>query len=391
MKEGWKIEKLDKIGKIVSGATPRSNVAEYWDGDILWLTPKDLGKLGGEIYITASSRKITALGLKSCSSQLMPKGSIIMSSRAPIGHLGIAADVICTNQGCKSIVPNENMVSKFVYYYLLKSRKELNSLGTGAVFPEISGRIFGAFEIPVPPLSEQQKIVEKLDTAFDLIDRAKANIEKNIHNAKELFQSKLNQVFSEKGEGWEEVELAKVCTMKRGHNPPKSKFIYEPKEGYVRFYQIRDGSSEKNAVYVPDTPQLQRVEPDDILMVAYRHVGRAFRGVSGCFNVALCKISNNDQSVLDNDFLFYLIPSDVIRGELLKHSERSLIPSMSVEHLKKLAIPLPPINEQKAIVELLNIFRDSTDALIYKYQQKLNNLEEMKKSILEKAFKGELI
>ena len=78
--------------------------------------------------------------------------------------------------------------------------------------------------MPIPSLSEQQQIVEKLDTAFDLIDRAKANIEKNIQNAKELFQSKLNQVFSEKGEGWEEIALYKVCTMKRGHNPPKSNF-----------------------------------------------------------------------------------------------------------------------------------------------------------------------
>ena len=87
-------------------------------------------------------------------------------------------------------------------------------------------------------------------------------------------------MFENKGEGWEKKRFGELCTLTRGHNPPKSKFIPEPKEGYVRFYQIRDGWSDDYTVYVPETPQLHKVEPDEILMVAYRHIGKVFRGVS---------------------------------------------------------------------------------------------------------------
>ena len=153
---------------------------------------------------------------------------------------------------------------------------------------------------------------------------------------------------------WEEVALGQLCKLTRGHNPPKSKFIHEPRENYVRFYQIRDGWSDKHIVFVPNTPQLHKVEPTDMLMVAYRHIGRVFRGVEGAFNVALCKISNTSREKLDDDFLFYMIPTDIIKGELMKRSERSLIPSMSVNHLKEITIPLPPLTQQKQIVAILD-------------------------------------
>jgi type I restriction enzyme S subunit len=155
-------------------------------------------------------------------------------------------------------------------------------------------------------------------------------------------------------EDWKLMEFEDLCELTRGHNPPKSKFINEPKKGYVRFYQIRDGWSDNYKVYVPDTNQLHTVLPADMLMVAYRHIGKVFRGVTGAFNVALCKISNKNNDILNDDYIFYMIPSEIIRGELMKRSERSLIPSMSVVHLKSLMIPVPPIQEQKQIVEILD-------------------------------------
>ena len=158
---------------------------------------------------------------------------------------------------------------------------------------------------------------------------------------------------SQDGE-WPTEEFGKVVILERGHNPPKSEFIYEPKKGYVRFWQIRDGWSDENAVYVPDTRKLHKAKKDDILMVAYRHIGRCFRGVEGAYNVALCKISNGDRDRLDDDFLFYMIGSEHIKGELLKRSQRSLIPSMSVKHLEKIQVPVPPKAEQKRIVSILD-------------------------------------
>lgn len=275
--------------------------------------------------------------------------------------------------------------------YIFRGGLDMSKVITGAAQPQITRTSLEPVEISYPEsISEQNRIVKILDGVFEKIGKAKENTEKNLQNSRELFESYLQSVLESKGEDWEEKKLGEVCQLTRGHNPPKSKFINELREGYVRFYQIRDGWSDDYAVYVPDTTQLHRVLPDEILMVAYRHIGKVFRGVSGAFNVALCKISNIRKDILDNDFLFYLIPTDIIKGELMKRSGRSLIPSMSVEHLKELVIPLPPLSEQKIIVKKLNELSEQTKRLEEIYKQKLGDLEELKKSILSKAFAGEL-
>ena len=207
------------------------------------------------------------------------------------------------------------------------------------------------FSVTYPTaIPEQQRIVAILDEAFAGI--ATANAKKNLANARELFESTLQSLLMQQGQGWKMERLDALTKLARGHNPPKSKFSRELKSGYIRFYQIRDGGTDDYAVYVPDTPQLHKMKKEDIMMVAYRHVGRAFRGVEGAFNVALCKISNDRRDLLDDDYLFHLIPSRFVKGELLKRSERSLIPSMSIEHLKELKIPLPPLHEQQHIVKV---------------------------------------
>jgi type I restriction enzyme S subunit len=115
----WEIRKLKRFSSIVNGSTPQSTTTEYWDGDIVWVTPVDLGGLKKEKIIIDSARKITKLGLNSCGTSMTPKGSIILSTRAPIGHLAIAGTDTCTNQGCKTIVPDQNQVSNsYLYYYL---------------------------------------------------------------------------------------------------------------------------------------------------------------------------------------------------------------------------------------------------------------------------------
>lgn len=187
-------------------------------------------------------------------------------------------------------------------------------------------------------------------------------------------------------EGWEVKDLGYLCELTRGYNPPKSKFSNHPKEGFVRFYQIRDGWSDEYAVYVPDTPQLHKVSSDEILMVAYRHIGRAFRGVTGAFNVALCKISNKKKLLLNDDFLFYMIPTDIIKGELMKRSERSLIPSMSVDHLRKIRIPTPPLSEQQRIVAVLDQAFTAIDKAKANLQQNIENARQLFQSELNRIF-----
>lgn len=187
-------------------------------------------------------------------------------------------------------------------------------------------------------------------------------------------------------QGWEIKKLGELCKLTRGHNPPKSKFINEPRDGYVRFYQIRDGWADDYIVYVPDSPQLHKVGPEDILMVAYRHIGKVFRGVTGAFNVALCKISINRKDLLDENYLFYIIPTNIIQGELMKRSERSLIPSMSIEHLKEISIPLPSLAEQQRIVAILDEAFDAIARAKANAEQNLKNARELFESYLANIF-----
>ncbi|MBW4647580.1 MAG: restriction endonuclease subunit S [Kastovskya adunca ATA6-11-RM4] len=187
-------------------------------------------------------------------------------------------------------------------------------------------------------------------------------------------------------ERWTEKKFGEIALLNRGHNPPKSQFIHKPREGYVRFYQIRDGNNDDYEVYVPDTPKLHKVEPDDILMVAYRHIGRVFRGAKGAFNVALCKITNKDRSIIDNDYLFYIIPTEFVRGELMKQAERSLIPSMSVKHLAEIKIPVPPLPEQKRIVAILDEAFEGIDRAIANTKKNLANSRELFESYLNAIF-----
>jgi len=288
-------------------------------------------------------------------------------------------------------IKNETEVLyRFLYIQIQMALEKFKkqSVGAGTKFLKIG--MINSLVVSTPPIEEQKRIVAILDQAFADIEKARATAEKNLKNARELFDSYLQQVFSQGGEGWVEKKIGDVTDLARGHNPPKSKFIYEPREGYVRFYQIRDGKSDKHAVYVPSSPKLHYVTKDDILMVAYRHVGGAFRGVEGAFNVALCKITNKDRKTLHDDFLFHLIPSSFIKGELLKASERSLIPSMSVKHLASLSIPIPPPQDQDEIVRKINSMERKCKLLESVHQSKVNALDELKKSILQKAFSGEL-
>jgi type I restriction enzyme S subunit len=288
---------------------------------------------------------------------------------------------------------NTNVLSKYIFYLFQTEFIEQlvieNTRGTTGITSIRTDSIL-EFPVPILAIAEQRRIVAILDEAFAGIATAKANTVKNLRNARALFERHLNSVFSQHGDEWKMVRLDSLTKLARGHNPPKSKFSQEKKPGYVRFYQIRDGATDDYAVYVPDTPQLHKMKKDDIMLVAYRHVGRAFRGVEGAFNVALCKITNARRDLLDDDFLFHLIPSQYVKGELLKRSERSLIPSMSIEHLREIKIPLPPIREQQILIKTIRKLTEDIQRLEAIYQRKLTALDELKQSLLHQAFSGQL-
>lgn len=166
----WKTVKLSELGTIVGGATPATSRDEYYNGDIPWLTPKDLAEYSAR-YISRGERNITKAGLKSCSAKMLPKGTVLFSSRAPIGYVAIAKNDICTNQGFKSVIPNANVSSLFLYYLLKYNKEKIEAVGSGTTFKEVSGSTMRNVEVYVPiELRTQNKIAHILNSIDSKIE-----------------------------------------------------------------------------------------------------------------------------------------------------------------------------------------------------------------------------
>lgn len=173
--EGWQSAPLGEVCRIVSGSTPRTGVAEYWGGDIKWITPNDLSKDRSQ-FIQRGERNLTAAGYESCSARLFPAGSVIVSSRAPIGYVAIAGSEMCTNQGCKTAVPPHFIDSRYLYWFLLNAKPDLEARASGTTFKEISAKRFAETRFWWPGLDEQRRVVEILEDLFSRVDAAVGDV-----------------------------------------------------------------------------------------------------------------------------------------------------------------------------------------------------------------------
>lgn len=191
----WEVKKLKDIGKISSGGTPSTSNDNNFGGNIAWITPADLTGYKDK-FISKGKRNLSEAGLKNSSAKILPKGTILFSSRAPIGYVAIAQNEISTNQGFKNLTPNESAISEYVYYYLLGSKNLAEQSASGTTFKEISATAFSNLPIPLPPLSEQNLIVAEIDRRFAIVDKTLNLIDKSIQNAKNLKQSILKKAFS---------------------------------------------------------------------------------------------------------------------------------------------------------------------------------------------------
>ena len=168
--DGWKTFKLEEVAEIVGGGTPSTDNSDYWGGEIPWLTPRDLST-NEDRFVSHGERNITKLGLENSSAKLLPAGTILLTTRAPIGYLAIASNPICTNQGFKSLIPNYQLVDGLFLYYLLRNNVEyLKSVGVGTTFAEISGGVLRRIEFDFPDLPIQRQIAEILSALDDKIE-----------------------------------------------------------------------------------------------------------------------------------------------------------------------------------------------------------------------------
>src|SRR5690625_262430 len=259
----WKEYKINDIARVVGGGTPRTSNPDYWNGDIPWITPRDLTGYS-KMYIDGGERSITSKGLNKSSTQLLPKGTVLLTSRAPIGYVAIAKNNICTNQGFKSLILNEDLAyNQFIYYWIKNNVDYLQSIGTGTTFAEIIGSVVKEIEILLPPLPEQKAIASVLSSLDDKIDL----LHQQNQTLEALAETLSRQWFIEEAkEDWEEMSLSSMANFLNGlacqKFPPKNEKDRLP---VLKIKELRNGISADSDWCTTEVDNKYIVENGDVI------------------------------------------------------------------------------------------------------------------------------
>ncbi len=240
-KHGWTYKKLGEVATIISGSTPKTNIPEYWDGAYYWVTPAELGK---SVYIGETERTITNDAVSNTNLTLLPVGTVLLSSRAPIGKIAITTAPMYCNQGFKNIVCSEELNNKFTYYFIGHIVPYLQSLGRGATFKEISKTIVENVKLPVPSMEEQEAIVAELDE----INEAIAALQQQVTDLDTLALSTFYDMFGDpetNPKGWDVKKIGDICTLKSGDSSANNS-----KEGNLPYVKVADMNLAENADYI---------------------------------------------------------------------------------------------------------------------------------------------
>lgn len=302
-------------------------------------------------------------------------------------------DFVIGADGVKILQPIEEINAKYFYYYLI--HLHLRDLGYARHY-----KLLKECVVFYPPLSEQKRIVEKLDKIFAAIDKAKSKTEKSLQNAKDVFSSYLNNIFNHSAYNWEEKTLGEVCDIYIGKTPARSNISYWDKNKETnniwlsiadllnttnkQVFSSKEFLSNKGASLVPI------VEPGTLLLSFKLTIGRvAFAGVPLRTNEAIAQLPIQDSQILDKNYLYYYLQyydyEQLLRGDVKVKGK-----TLNKEKLKNLTVQYPSLPEQKRIVEKLDILQSKTQELEKIYTQKLADLEELKQSVLQQAFNGKL-
>lgn len=383
--EEWKEYTLSDLGTIVGGATPSTkDSSNYENGSIAWITPKDLST-HTERFISHGERNITEKGLKSCSAQLMPPNSILFTSRAPIGYIAIAKNEVCTNQGFKSIVPNKDTDFMFLYYLLKFNKDNIENLGSGTTFKEVSGSTMRNVPVKVPPLSTQQKIaaiLSSLDDKIELNNKINTNLEQQ---AQALFKNwfvDFEPFGGKMPEGWKEADIYSIANIIYG-SPFASKLFNTEKNGKP-IIRIRDLKDQHSDVYTPEErDDAYLIQPKDIVVGMDGEFRPYIWGSEpGWLNQRVCVFENKRSK--GKAFLYFSIKPllDVVE----KTQVATTVIHIGKKDFDKFRITLPT-------EEVLDKFDELTDSIIDQIvANRLENrrLAEVRDTLLPRLMDGEI-
>jgi len=425
---------LGDLADIVSGGTPDTSNDKFWDGDIVWVTPKDLGR-PHNIYIDNSERKITSEGLSSSSAKLLPIGTVLLSSRAPIGHLAISKVPLSTNQGFKNIICSQKLDNRYLFHILRASIEELQNLGRGNTFKEIPARLVSQLKIPIPPLnvqtaiaefldavylrvsgytadlpllppplSEQRRIVARIEELASRIEEAQRLREEVNNIAGSIAGAQLNRIFGNPYAGIQgtlaSAEFAPLddVVMDVADGPHVTPQYVNDGVPFITVQNITSGRinfTNTKFVSEEDHQQFQRrakATKGDVLISKDGTIGipcyiDTDRDFSFFVSVALVK-PKRDQ--LNGEYLSWVLRAPYLQERMLRVSRGDMIRHLVLREIRRLLIPVPSLSEQHSITAQMDALQQRVRSLEILQHKSNKEVNALLPSILDKAFKGEL-
>ena len=391
--DDWEQRKLGELAEIVGGGTPSTGMDSYWDGDIDWYAPAEIGE---QIYLESSQRKITEEGLNKSSAKILPIGTVLFTSRAGIGKTAILLKEGCTNQGFQSIVPNKEKLDSYFIFTRSEELKEYGEkVGAGSTFVEVSGKQMANMDLMMPKtMSEQQQIGEYFQTIDHLITLHQRKCEET----KKLKKFMLQKMFPQKGEkvpkirfdgftdDWAQRKLSEISDVRDGtHDSPSYLNDGHPfvtsknvKDGYINYDDIKYISDEDFEAI----NKRSKVDVNDILMGMIGTIGNlALIRTEPDFaikNVALIK----DTKQVSYMYLYHYLQSSSTERQLLSGLDGGTQKFVSLKNIRELNIMVPSEAEQLKVGN----FIESLDHLITLHQRKCEELQNIKKFMLQNMF-----
>ena len=390
----WEQKLLSELAEVEGGGTPSTVNPQYWDGDIDWYTPAEIGE---SVFVDQSKRKITVMGLDNSSAKILPIGTVLFTSRAGIGKTAILAREGCTNQGFQSIVPKEDLLaSYFIYSQSNKLKQYGERIGSGSTFVEVSGKQMSEMPLIVPSIFEQKQIGNYFQTIDSLISLNQHKLDK----LKDLKKAYLTEMFPAEGERmpkrrfpgfegeWSTKELREITSLITKGTTPLDK----SGEGEVNFIKVENLdasngkilscskiSSEEHNGYL----KRSQLNENDILFSIAGTLGRIgiveSRILPANTNQALAIIRNERSNLR---YLAIALKSGSVTNFILRNPTIGAQPNLSLEQVGSLEIPFPSLDEQKQIGE----FFHKLDQSISLQQQKLDKLNDLKKAYMNELF-----